>query len=143
MFGIALYKILDSCIIWPQLAFPALKHYCWWGTEHRRGNVTCCTDLIERWWDVSGDYLSHGEGDAHHNQQLTVQSWQCRCQGVPKTVPESRPCTARRYMSAVSFQYLETFSEDDSNKRESIVLSSRYCNAPLYQKTLNLICRAH
>jgi len=32
------------------------------------------TDLVERRWDVGGDDLSHGEGDAHHNQQLSVQS---------------------------------------------------------------------
>jgi len=51
------------------------------------------TNLIERGWDVGGDDLSHGEGDAHHNQQLSVQGWKRRCQGVPKTAPNSNLCT--------------------------------------------------
>jgi hypothetical protein len=44
-----------------------------------------CTDLVKRGWDVGGDDLSHGEGNAHHHQQLPVQSRQSWGQGIPET----------------------------------------------------------
>jgi hypothetical protein len=36
-----------------------------------------CTDLIERGRYIGGDDLSHGEGYAHHHQQLAIQSREC------------------------------------------------------------------